>query len=191
MLSERWSSLDARLTGCPKTETMTGDGSCVLDVAECAGVSRSAVLHRNLAKVQEAAAHSRPSKPCTRRAPDAVFCVNDLMAFGPLDLLGDVGLKVPDNVSIIGFDDERNGGMGLIPSSPSCDRIRRASPRKSSPSTTGATPSRFASNVGLLSIRARRLRNRQGTPVARQSRSIAATVFGPGDGVIPGPNDST
>lgn len=37
--------------------------------------------------------------------PEAVFCVNDLMAFGALDHLRGAGLRVPDDISIIGFDD--------------------------------------------------------------------------------------
>jgi DNA-binding LacI/PurR family transcriptional regulator len=37
--------------------------------------------------------------------PDAVFCVNDLMAFGALDHLRGAGLSVPGEVSVIGFDD--------------------------------------------------------------------------------------
>lgn len=38
-------------------------------------------------------------------APDAMFCVNDLMAFGALDAIRDAGLTVPAEVSVIGFDD--------------------------------------------------------------------------------------
>ncbi|CAN7646818.1 LacI family DNA-binding transcriptional regulator [Pararhizobium sp. LjRoot235] len=37
--------------------------------------------------------------------PDAVFCVDDLMAFGTLDHLRGAGLRVPNDVSVIGFDD--------------------------------------------------------------------------------------
>ncbi len=44
--------------------------------------------------------------------PDAVFCVNDLMAFGALDYLRGAGLSVPDDVSVIGFDDVPMAGWG-------------------------------------------------------------------------------
>jgi len=50
---------------------------------------------------QEAARQLLGSGP----APDAVFCVNDLMAFGALDHFRGVGLRVPADVSVIGFDD--------------------------------------------------------------------------------------
>ncbi len=38
-------------------------------------------------------------------APTALFCTSDDIAFGALDALSDMGLKVPEDVSVIGFDD--------------------------------------------------------------------------------------
>lgn len=37
--------------------------------------------------------------------PTAVFCASDAMAFGALHALAERGLRVPDDISIIGFDD--------------------------------------------------------------------------------------
>lgn len=37
--------------------------------------------------------------------PDAVFCSNDLMALGLLSSLNDLGIRVPDDLSLVGFDD--------------------------------------------------------------------------------------
>ncbi len=36
---------------------------------------------------------------------DAVFCSNDLMALGLLSAFGDLGVRVPADVSVVGFDD--------------------------------------------------------------------------------------
>lgn len=40
-----------------------------------------------------------------RRDFTAIFCFNDTSAFGAIRALKDVGLRVPDDVSVIGFDD--------------------------------------------------------------------------------------
>lgn len=39
------------------------------------------------------------------KPPEAIFCANDLMAFGAIDSLRDAGFRVPEDASIIGFDD--------------------------------------------------------------------------------------
>ena len=37
--------------------------------------------------------------------PEAVFCVNDLLAMGAVDEFRKAGLSIPDDISVIGFDD--------------------------------------------------------------------------------------
>ncbi|MGF7059754.1 LacI family DNA-binding transcriptional regulator [Brassicibacter mesophilus] len=37
--------------------------------------------------------------------PEAIFTANDLMAFGVIDAIKDLGYSVPDNFAVVGFDD--------------------------------------------------------------------------------------
>ncbi|MBN2406082.1 MAG: substrate-binding domain-containing protein [Elusimicrobia bacterium] len=39
------------------------------------------------------------------RNPTSVFCANDLMAIGAMKAIEEKGLKIPDDISLIGFDD--------------------------------------------------------------------------------------
>jgi DNA-binding LacI/PurR family transcriptional regulator len=41
--------------------------------------------------------------------PDAVFCFNDLMAFGAMRAILSRGLRIPGDVAVVGFDDIEEG----------------------------------------------------------------------------------
>lgn len=40
------------------------------------------------------------------RPPTAIFCANDLMALGALEAVKQLGLRVPEDVSVLGYDDQ-------------------------------------------------------------------------------------
>ena len=40
-----------------------------------------------------------------KEPPSAIFCANDFMALGALEYISNMGLRVPDDISILGFDD--------------------------------------------------------------------------------------
>jgi len=41
--------------------------------------------------------------------PDAVFCLNDLLALGAIRGLSEAGVRVPEDVAVVGFDDIEEG----------------------------------------------------------------------------------
>lgn len=47
--------------------------------------------------------------------PDAVFCANDLLALGVLRALGQAGVRVPDDVALIGYDDIQFSSAAAVP----------------------------------------------------------------------------
>ena len=47
--------------------------------------------------------------------PDAIFAGNDAMAMGIINYFSSVGIKVPDQISIVGYDNTSYAESGLIP----------------------------------------------------------------------------
>ena len=97
--------------GCTRIATITGPDSMLASVDRIAGF-RSALADAGLAPVGEEAGDfsERSGADAARRllakeTPDAIFVASDLMARGALGVLRAAGLRVPEDVAIIGFDD--------------------------------------------------------------------------------------
>ncbi len=61
-------------------------------------------------------------EPVARREADAVFAVSDSLAAGALRPIAQAGLRVPEDIAVIGFDGTGAGGSGL----PAADHRRTA-----------------------------------------------------------------
>ena len=46
--------------------------------------------------------------------PTAIFCTNDMIAIGALEFFNQVGIKVPENMSVIGYDDIPYSSLRMI-----------------------------------------------------------------------------
>ena len=57
--------------------------------------------------------------------PTAIFCQNDKMAVGCFDAIRDAGLRIPDDISVIGYDDDELG-LHLRPQLTTLDLPHRA-----------------------------------------------------------------
>ena len=96
----------------------------VSDRHEGATIAMAAAKSKSRLRVFE---QSSLSIPCGREAgqaiaalpvrerPTAVFCAHDLLAIGLLQTLTREGLRVPDDVAIVGYDDIEYAGAAAIP----------------------------------------------------------------------------
>jgi LacI family transcriptional regulator, galactose operon repressor len=92
----------AMIEGTPGSGTPRNDGyRRALDDAG-ADVDRRLIAHGEWTREGGARAMTALLE---RTRPDAVFCANDLMAIGALDVLRELGRRVPDDVALAGFDD--------------------------------------------------------------------------------------
>jgi LacI family transcriptional regulator len=85
-------------------------------VAEFPDVSLEVIPTDEPSVLAGRAAGERLSARPPGHRPDAVFCANDLLAIGLLQGLTGGGLRVPDDVALIGYDDidfARSAGVPL------------------------------------------------------------------------------
>jgi LacI family transcriptional regulator len=50
-----------------------------------------------------------------KKMPSAIFCGNDLLAFGVMRGILDAGKKIPEDVSLLGYDDIAFGNSAAVP----------------------------------------------------------------------------
>ena len=58
---------------------------------------------------RQAGADAVPRLLALAEPPDAIFCLNDTLALGAIRGLADAGLRVPQDVAVVGFDDIEEG----------------------------------------------------------------------------------
>jgi len=76
------------------------------DALQAAGVEGpDRLVSGNLGWSAEAGARAMEGLLDQHPAPTAVFCANDLLAIGAVSALGRRGLRIPQDVSVVGFDD--------------------------------------------------------------------------------------
>lgn len=63
----------------------------------------TATFHR------DAGAHAMRALLALEKPPDGVFCYNDLLAVGAVRELCQAGVRVPDDIAVVGFDDIEEG----------------------------------------------------------------------------------
>ena len=75
------------------------------DALRAAGLPVDPALMREGAFMQSGGYAATEVLLALPHAPTAIFCANDEMAFGAIDAVSSRGMRVPDDVSVIGFDD--------------------------------------------------------------------------------------
>lgn len=93
---------------------------------------RHVALNKNIHRAESGYASARAIFGPAEDRPTAVFCSNDLMALGAMKALSDLNLRVPADVSVIGYDNIEIG--------------RHASPALSTVSTSVETMAEMAAD---------------------------------------------
>jgi len=80
------------------------------EVLEEAGIAYDETLVRNGAYDPETGYQAMKSLLEISPLPTALFAMNDIMAFGAMTAIHEAGLRVPEDIAVVGFDDIRLAG---------------------------------------------------------------------------------
>jgi LacI family transcriptional regulator len=98
------------IDGPPETETgFRADGFRTAVIAAGLEVKERWIEYGPFSRDGGAAAAARLLESADR--PRAILCANDLMAIGALGAARQAGLRVPDDIAIVGFDDIETAGL--------------------------------------------------------------------------------
>ena len=75
------------------------------DALDAAGIGYDPSLTRDGGWLRDGGREAMLSLMAKDPRPDAVFCANDLMAIGAMDAARELGLRIPEDVALAGFDD--------------------------------------------------------------------------------------
>lgn len=121
------------------------------DAIESAGLRyNSRLVVPTVAFHRDAGAQAMEQLLALKKPPDAVFCYNDLLAAGALRTLLRRGLRVPEDVALVGFDDIEEG-------------------RFSTPTLTTISPNKHEIAATAVEQLFRRLNGDTGEPVVHEA----------------------
>ncbi|WP_119730923.1 LacI family DNA-binding transcriptional regulator [Thermomonospora amylolytica] len=86
-----------------------------LRALRAAGLGREALREITVPDMNARAGEGAARRLLDGDLPDAVFCANDLLALGLLRVLLQAGVKVPNDVAVIGYDDIEFTGAAAVP----------------------------------------------------------------------------
>jgi LacI family transcriptional regulator len=112
-LMQRGRTRIGMIEGTPGSGTPRNDG--YRRALRDAGLEVNAALIRHGEWTRAGGARAAHAMLAADERPDAIFCANDLMAIGVLDVLRDDGCRVPEDVALAGFDDIEAAAMVTPP----------------------------------------------------------------------------
>lgn len=102
------------VTGPDSVRQCVDRGTGLRAAVSTAGLSQRAITRVHVDALQGQAGYAAVPQVLAAR-PDAVFCANDIVALGVLRGLLEAGVRVPDDVALVGYDDIEFATTAAVP----------------------------------------------------------------------------